>query len=96
MESLVGESCVGRADPARFQHTLAGQMVAERDLKTAENLLCVGSTGAHVCDVRRCGFSSGSRPNSLDLSDGEWPRCVVPLDTSTRSISCSSLANAAV
>ena len=42
MESSVGESYVGRTDPARFQHTLAGQMVAERDLKTAENLLCAG------------------------------------------------------
>ena len=95
MESSVGESSVGRADPARFQHTLAGQMVAERDLKTAENLLCVGNTDAHVCGVRRCDFLSGSLPNSLDLGDGEWPRCVVPLDTSTRSISCSSPASVA-
>ena len=68
---MVGESYVGRAGPAQFQHTLAGQIVAEDDLKTAENLLCVGSTGAHVCDVRRCGFSSGSLPNFLGLNDGE-------------------------
>ena len=95
MESSVGESSVGRADPARFQHTLAGQMVAERDLKTVENLLCAGNTGVHVCDVRRCDFSSGSLPNSLDLGDGGWPRCVVPLDTTARSISCSSPADAA-
>ena len=95
MESSVGESSVGRADPARFQHTLAGQMVAERDLKTAENLLCVGNMGAHVCDVRHCGFSSGSRPNSLVLGDGGWPRYVVPLDTTTKIISCSSPATAA-
>ena len=96
MESLVGESYVGRADPARFQHTLAGQMVAERDLKTVENLLCVSNRGAHVRDVRRCDFLSGSLPNSLGLGDGEWPRCVVPLDTTAKNISCSSPANVAV
>ena len=92
MESSVGESCVSRDLPAQFQHTLAGQMVAVRDLKTAESLLCVGSTGAHVCDVRRCDFLSGSLPNSLGLGDGEWPRCVVPLDTTNKNISCSSSA----
>ena len=79
-----------------FQHTLAGQTGAPRDVKMPARPLCVDSRGGRAYDAHRCGAWSGSRPDSPDQGDVGLQEFAAPPDTITKNISYSLPRSVAV